>query len=77
MSKAIYGHLGGADTLLLAEVTRLRVRVRELEAQVSAYEADVADQPSPGAVVSLREAEIDAALRELGSPEAVLTAATR
>ena len=36
MSKAIYGHLGGSDALLLAEVTRLRRRVRELEEQVAA-----------------------------------------
>lgn len=73
MSKAIYGHLGGSDALLLAEVTRLRRRVRELEAQVAAYEADLVDLAPPVEIVSLRESELDAALRELGTSEAVLT----
>ena len=39
MSKAIYGHLGGTDAMLVSEVARLRRRVRELEEQVTAYEA--------------------------------------
>jgi hypothetical protein len=71
MSKAIYGHLAGSDAVLLAEVTRLRRRVLELEEQVSAYEADLVG--SPARIVSLREAEIDAALRELGTGEPALT----
>jgi hypothetical protein len=33
MAKAIYGHLG-VDPRLLAEVARLRARVRDLEAEV-------------------------------------------
>jgi adenylate kinase len=71
MSKAIYGHLGGSDALLLAEVTRLRRRVRELEEQVAAYEAELVG--SPVRIVSLHEAELDAALRELGTTEPALT----
>jgi hypothetical protein len=34
MAKAIYGHTG-ADARLAAEVARLRVRVRDLEAEVA------------------------------------------
>jgi hypothetical protein len=71
MSKAIYGHLGGSDALLLAEVTRLRRRVRELEEQVAAYEAELVG--SSAGIVSLHEAELDAALRELHTTEPALT----
>ncbi len=60
MSKALYGHLGGPDAALLAEVTRLRRRVRELEEQVAAYEA-----ARPVEIVELHDADLDAALREL------------
>jgi len=67
MSKALYGHLGGPDTALLAEVTRLRRRVRELEEQVAGYEA--ARQVE---IVELHDADLDAALRELHH-ETVLT----
>jgi hypothetical protein len=63
MSKALYGHLGGPDAALLAEVTRLRRRVRELEEQVAAYEQ---------VTVSLHEVALDEALRELGSSEPAL-----
>lgn len=34
MAKAIYGHTG-ADARLAAEVARLRIRVRDLEAEVA------------------------------------------
>ena len=69
MSKAIYGHLGGTDALLLSEVSRLRRRVRELEEQVAAYEANtISGAGSDVAIVSLRDSDLDAALRELGSP---------
>jgi len=71
MSKAIYGHMGGNDALLLAEVTRLRRRVRELEEQVAAYEA--ADALRDGVEISLRQADLDAALRELGESAPALT----
>lgn len=67
MSKAIYGHLGGSDVLLAAEVARLRRRVRELEDQVAGYEAELASLRG-SSLVSLREVELDAALRELGQP---------
>jgi hypothetical protein len=65
MSKAIYGHLGGTDALLVAEVTRLRRRVRELEERVAAYEAEIV--AAPVQIVSLHDSELDAALRELGT----------
>jgi hypothetical protein len=68
MSKALYGHLGGPDAALLAEVTRLRRRVRELEEQVAAYEQVAYEQVS----VSLHEVALDEALRELGSSEPAL-----
>ncbi len=70
MSKAIYGYLGGADAQLVSEVARLRRRVRELEEQVMAYEADLA---VPVEIVALRETDLDVALRELGSAEPALT----
>lgn len=34
MAKALYGHLGGQDFLLSAELNRLRRRVQDLEAEV-------------------------------------------
>ena len=34
MAKALLGHLGGPDTRLLAEVRRLRRRVRDLETEL-------------------------------------------
>lgn len=67
MSKALYGHLGGPDAALLAEVARLRRRVRELEEQVAGYEAARSVE-----IVELHDADLDAALRQLGS-EPVLT----
>lgn len=67
MSKAIYGHMGGSDAVLVAEVTRLRRRVRELEEQVAAYEAELMTQPVDADLVTLREDHLDLALRELGT----------
>jgi hypothetical protein len=73
MSKALYGHLGGPDAALLAEVTRLRRRVRELEEQVAAYEQVAYEQVAYEQVsVSLHEVALDEALRELGSSEPAL-----
>jgi hypothetical protein len=66
MSKALYGHLGGPDAALLAEVTRLRRRVSELEEQIAAYEA-----ARPVEIVALHETDLDAALRELGQQPAL------
>lgn len=34
MAKALFGHVGGPDARLLAEVATLRRRVRELESEV-------------------------------------------
>ena len=66
------GKLDGRGSFqLLAEVTRLRRRVRELEEQVAAYEAELVG--SSAGIVSLHEAELDAALRELHTTEPALT----
>ena len=35
MAKALFGHVGGADLLLMDEVRRLRGRVRELEVELA------------------------------------------
>ena len=35
MAKALFGHVGGADLLLMDEVRRLRGRVRELESDLA------------------------------------------
>ncbi|MDP9395286.1 MAG: hypothetical protein M3Q27_14010 [Actinomycetota bacterium] len=40
MAKALLGHVGGADPLMIVEVRRLRQRVRELEAQVMRLQAE-------------------------------------
>ena len=75
MAKAIYGHLGGPDALLVAEVTRLRRRVAELEdrgrARTSA--ANELARRRHVEVVTLSGADLDVALRELGKHEAALT----
>ena len=34
MAKALYGHVGVADVRLVAEVQRLRTRVRDLESEL-------------------------------------------
>jgi hypothetical protein len=34
MAKALLGHLGGPDPVVLAEIARLRTRVRDLESEV-------------------------------------------
>ena len=40
MAKALFGHVGiGSDPRLLAEVTRLRARVRDLEHEVAVLRA--------------------------------------
>jgi len=46
MAKAIYGHTGG-DARLAAEVARLRARVRELEAEVTALREAIDSEPLP------------------------------
>jgi predicted alpha/beta-hydrolase family hydrolase len=68
MSKALYGHLGGPDAALLAEVARLRRRVGELEEQVAAYEAAARVE-----IVELHDADLDAAWEKLGTQEPALT----
>jgi hypothetical protein len=39
MAKALLGHLGGPDPVVLAEIARLRSRVRDLEAEVDRLHA--------------------------------------
>ena len=73
MSKAIYGHLGGTDAMLVSEVARLRRRVRELEEQVTACEAELVTLREPVEIVALRGTDLDVALRSLGSAEPALT----
>ena len=74
MSKAIYGHLGGSDALLVTEVARLRRRVAEpLEDRLAAYESELVSLRHPVEVVTLSGADLDVALRELGKQEAALT----
>ena len=65
MSKAIYGHMATSDALLVAEVTRLRRRVRELEEQLATYEAMV-----PSDLAGLER--VDVTVRELPEDAAVL-----
>ena len=73
MSKAIYGHLGASDALLVSEVARLRRRVTELQEQVAAYENELVALREPEEIVALRSTDLDVALRELGKQEPVLT----
>jgi len=73
MSKAIYGHLGTTDALLVSEVARLRRRVAELEEQVAAYESELVSLREPAEIVALRSTDLDVALRELGTAEPALT----
>lgn len=40
MAKALLGHVGGVDPRMVAEVRRLRERVRELESRVIRLEAE-------------------------------------
>jgi len=40
MAKALFGHVGGSDTRLLAQVAVLRRRVRDLEAEVMRLAAE-------------------------------------
>jgi hypothetical protein len=40
MAKALFGHVGGPDSRLLAEVAMLRRRVRDLEAEVLRLSAE-------------------------------------
>jgi len=39
MAKALLGHLGGPDPVVLAEIARLRSRVRDLETEVDRLHA--------------------------------------
>jgi len=73
MSKAIYGHLGASDALLVSEVARLRRRVAELEEQVAAHESELGALREPAEIVALRSTDLDVALRELGESQVALT----
>ena len=59
--------------MLVSEVARLRRRVRELEEQVTAYEAELVTLREPVEIVALRGTDLDVALRELGQAEVALT----
>ncbi len=39
MAKALYGHLGGPDPMVAAEIARLRRRVRDLEDELGRLNA--------------------------------------
>jgi hypothetical protein len=39
MAKALLGHLGGPDPVVLAEIARLRRRIRDLESEVDRMRA--------------------------------------
>jgi hypothetical protein len=69
MAKALYGHTGGLDPRLVAEVTSLRARVRELEAEVERLRADRMPE------LPLDDAGLDSGLRALAESqrEPVLT----
>ena len=58
MAKALYGHVGGYDLRMADEVRRLRMRVRELESEVTRLRAtgdDVATPIGPDMPVDFRE----------------------
>jgi hypothetical protein len=60
MARALYGYIGESPRQLSDEVSRLRRRVRDLEAEIAALHAQ-------------REDDINRELRELGSvPQPVL-----
>ena len=40
MAKALFGHIGGPDPRMVAEVRRLQQRVRDLEDEVARLQAD-------------------------------------
>lgn len=64
MAKALLGHVGGPDPRLVTEVTRLRRRVHDLEAEVLRLQAEndsLADAVDVGPV-----------LGEVGEPEPAL-----
>lgn len=73
MSKAIYGHLGASDALLVSEVARLRRRVADLESLVEIRDAEIAALQDPAEIVALRGTDLDVALRELGESQVALT----
>lgn len=63
MSKALFGHLGGSDPRLLAEVTRLRSRVGELERENEELRARLLiDGPALAGEVGLEEVALDGGL---------------
>ncbi|MCZ3386618.1 MAG: hypothetical protein LH630_06565 [Actinomycetia bacterium] len=70
MAKAILGHIGGTDPRLLAEVTRLRRRVVELQTQLerlsAANEALLPD--SIGGSLADEIITLDAPLPERSAP---------
>ena len=73
MSKAIYGHLGASDALLVSEVARLRRRIADLETLVEIRDAEIAALREPAEIVALRSTDLDVALRELGEAHVALT----
>jgi uncharacterized small protein (DUF1192 family) len=60
MAKALFGHVGGPDPLMVSEMRRLQQRVRDLEAELARLQAEndalsAGDQHEDDVVVLDRE----------------------
>jgi hypothetical protein len=64
MAKALYGHIGGTDPQIVAEVLHLRRRVRDLEDEVTRlsvanYALAALVSPLPDDLAGLEHADLD------------------